>query len=58
MNDIRVGAIVQLKSGGQEMTVSRIENLNGVLTAWCDWFEKGKNRTAAYPITSLQLAAS
>lgn len=34
------GDVVQLKSGGPIMTVRWCQERNGVMTAWCDWFDK------------------
>lgn len=36
MNDIKVGDVVKLKSGGKAMTVENIEE-DGVM---CSWFDK------------------
>jgi uncharacterized protein YodC (DUF2158 family) len=55
MNEIAVGQLVELKSGGPTMTVAEVGDLNGKRTAWCDWFdEKHKPVRHAFPITSLK----
>jgi uncharacterized protein YodC (DUF2158 family) len=55
--EIKVGDIVQLKSGGPEMTVSEIgEAYYGgtTLHAWCDWFEGTKKMHGNFPLKSLK----
>lgn len=58
MGEIKVGDTVKLKSGGPVMTVAEIgRTASGErLTAWCDWFEKGKKETGAFPVASLVIA--
>ena len=51
---IVVGDSVQLKSGGPKMTVAEIKPWNGVMTAWCDWFEGSKKMSDSFPLTSLK----
>ena len=57
--EIKVGSVVQLKSGGPKMTVSSVSDYYGVPTAWVDWFvlEKApwKKENGSYPLTSLKL---
>lgn len=59
MEEIKVGDVVQLKSGGPLMTVASVGDEYGVLTAWVNYFDtsgKGpKPMTGAYPVTSLNL---
>jgi uncharacterized protein YodC (DUF2158 family) len=57
MIPIKVGDVVQLKSGGLKMTVSQIGNAREVLTAWCDWFDDTKQHHDAFPVHSLKPAA-
>jgi|GEM_PF-5847141 len=58
MNDIKVGDIVQLKHGGQLMTVSTIGRryeFSTTLCAWCVWFDgNGKRTHAAFELESLR----
>jgi uncharacterized protein YodC (DUF2158 family) len=54
--EIRAGDIVQLKSGGPKMFVSEIKLRNGVMTAWCDWFEGTTKKAGSFPISSLMHA--
>ncbi len=51
MAAIRVGGKVQLITGGPVMAVDSMEEINGVVTIWCSWFDEKK---ATYPITSLK----
>jgi uncharacterized protein YodC (DUF2158 family) len=55
-DELKVGAVVELKSGGPSMTVARLESMNGVPVAVCDWFTDTKPERSTFPITSLQLA--
>jgi uncharacterized protein YodC (DUF2158 family) len=59
MNGINVGEVVKLKSGGPKMTVNSVgQDSNGVMTAWCSWFDKqDKEFFGSFPITSLENAA-
>jgi uncharacterized protein YodC (DUF2158 family) len=56
-DEIKAGDIVQLKSGGPEMTVEKLEPWNGVQTAWCQWFDKGQGlpQASRFPLTSLRV---
>jgi uncharacterized protein YodC (DUF2158 family) len=54
-NQITDGSTVQLKSGGPTMTVEKVEEWNGVMTAWCQWFDGKKPMANRFPLTSLQL---
>ena len=55
MAEIKLGDIVELKSGGPKMTVSQIGKIRDVPSAWCDWFETTKKQTGAFPLHSLKL---
>jgi len=54
-DQIRAGVVVQLKSGGPHMTVSRIREWNGRTEANCDWFEGTKAQYGSFPLTSLKI---
>ncbi len=63
MNDqVAVGDVVQLKSGGPRMTVSLIGEFNGdkFQSAKCDWFVEDrapwKKETGIFRLTSLIMA--
>jgi uncharacterized protein YodC (DUF2158 family) len=59
--EIKVGSVVQLKSGGPHMTVSQVEQgqYDDYLSAWCDWFVQDKppwkQEHGVFRITSLKL---
>jgi uncharacterized protein YodC (DUF2158 family) len=59
--EIKVGSVVQLKSGGPLMTVSEVGEGygGGAQKAWCDWFVQDKapwkKEQGVYPITSLKV---
>lgn len=59
-DQIVVGDVVQLKSGGPLMTVSSVGQLyeGGPINAWCDWFiqqkEPWKKESDTFPLTSLK----
>jgi len=42
MKEIIVGSIVQLKSGGPEMTVFHVNQVIGVNVVDCQWFVDGQ----------------
>jgi uncharacterized protein YodC (DUF2158 family) len=57
-DEIKPGDIVQLKSGGPNMTVDEVGHSSmtetGPLRAWCSWFDKdGEEKRSDFPITSL-----
>lgn len=54
-DQIAVGSVVQLKSGGPKMTVSEVKPWNGIMTAYCDWFEGSNSKTNGFPVTSLKV---
>jgi uncharacterized protein YodC (DUF2158 family) len=54
MSEIKAGDVVQLKSGGPKMTVSKVyQNTHGVPAARCEWFEGTKPTWGSFPIQSL-----
>jgi uncharacterized protein YodC (DUF2158 family) len=46
----QIGDVVELKSGGPDMTVESIEDLK----ASCVWFDKGDMKRALFPSNTLQ----
>ena len=53
-DNIKVGDVVQLKSGGPKMTVSRHgQDDNNIVV--CNWFVDGKSESAFFPISNLRL---
>ena len=55
MAEIKKGDVVQLKSGGPEMTVNFVENSYGVQEAACSWFIKDKKESSRFPVETLKL---
>jgi uncharacterized protein YodC (DUF2158 family) len=54
---IKAGDVVQLKSGGPEMTVNFVENDSGTEVAACSWFINNKKESSRFPVVTLKLAA-
>jgi uncharacterized protein YodC (DUF2158 family) len=55
-DQIKEGDVVQLKSGGPKMTVTKVEQWNGRARAWCDWFSGDQNKSDSFHLESLKLA--
>jgi uncharacterized protein YodC (DUF2158 family) len=53
-NQLKVGDLVQLKSGGPVMVVSAVE-LGCEVIAWCKWFDKQKPETHSFHSEMLDL---
>jgi uncharacterized protein YodC (DUF2158 family) len=53
-DEIKPGEIVQLKSGGPKMTVSRLED-NGT-NAVCGWFVGNKEKLKTFAVVMLEHA--
>jgi len=62
MSDIVKGAVVQLKSGGPQMTVEKVGNFNGGFGvgpengAKCVWFDGDKPQDKVFDVDVLTLA--
>ena len=52
----KVGDTVQLKSGGPDMTVTRIGMAGGEPLVWCAWFEGTKDAYGLFPPDALKTA--
>ena len=52
-SQIRVGDVVQLKSGGPHMTVSTIDNYAEYMGATCIWFKSTEKQSATFPLDTL-----
>jgi uncharacterized protein YodC (DUF2158 family) len=50
----KAGDVVQLKSGGPKMTVSKLREWQGQTEADCDWFEGTKMQSGSFPLASLK----
>jgi uncharacterized protein YodC (DUF2158 family) len=56
MSDIKAGDVVQLKSGGPKMTVSKVyQDTKGIPTARCDWFDGSIQTWGSFPVQSLKV---
>jgi uncharacterized protein YodC (DUF2158 family) len=55
MAEIKAGGTVQLKSGGPTMTVESIKQIEGVMTAWCQWFDGNKPMANRFHVSSLEI---
>jgi uncharacterized protein YodC (DUF2158 family) len=56
MNQIKIGNMVRLKSGGPLMTVAKtFTDTKGVPTARCDWFDGNNPLWGSFPISSLKV---
>ena len=53
----KVGETVKLKSGGPDMTVTRIGTSAGEPMVWCVWFEGSKDVYALFPPETLKAAS-
>jgi uncharacterized protein YodC (DUF2158 family) len=51
MPSFKPGDVVQLKSGGPEMTVKEVSGEPEHV--WCVWFLKGEERKGSYPAATL-----
>jgi uncharacterized protein YodC (DUF2158 family) len=56
-DQIAAGSVVQLKSGGPKMTVTKVESWNGVISAHCEWFDGSKPGRDLFPLTALKVVA-
>jgi uncharacterized protein YodC (DUF2158 family) len=60
-DEIKEGAVVQLRSGGPKMTVSWVGDEFGTMTAICNWFVQDKapwkKDKGRFPVTSLKVVA-
>lgn len=49
-----VGDVVRLKSGGPVMTVTTVGERYGTPTIWCTWFDQKGNQTGTFPPAALR----
>lgn len=52
MNELKIGDVVKLKSGGPVMTVSNIDNLPDEVD--CTWFFNDKKKYGAFDVRLLR----
>ena len=57
MAEIKAGNVVQLKSGGPEMTVNFVEDDAGTQVAACSWFLNNKKESSRFPVSTLKLVS-
>ncbi len=59
-SDIKVGDVVQLKSGGTQMTVTQIGNkmYSDTPIVWCAWFEKNNKHEGDFPTEAVDAVLS
>jgi uncharacterized protein YodC (DUF2158 family) len=55
---IRVGDVVQLKSGGPKMTVTTLDQRGNRVVAICTWFEGAKHTHGTFALEALQAVES
>jgi uncharacterized protein YodC (DUF2158 family) len=53
-SEINPEDVVQLNSGGPDMTVTGTGSENGVRSAWCSWFVGTKVENGVFPLSSLK----
>lgn len=54
IDQLKPGDVVSLKSGGPNMTVDAIEQVNGQDKAICFWFTEEQAHKATFAVTSLE----
>lgn len=52
---MHVGDVVELKSGGPEMTVIQVFILEGEPKVACDWFDGNERRFGTFPPAVLEI---
>jgi uncharacterized protein YodC (DUF2158 family) len=52
--EFKAGDIVELKSGGPSMTIQKVEQNSGEMTAWCQWFDGKAPMSGRFNLTSLR----
>lgn len=58
MAGLKRGAVVELRSGGPEMTIEKIGTRHGSPEryAWCQWFDKMRLRHGTFPVHALDVS--
>jgi uncharacterized protein YodC (DUF2158 family) len=54
---LKSGDVVQLKSGGPDMTVNFVENDGATEVAGCSWFINNKKESSRFPTATLKLVS-
>jgi uncharacterized protein YodC (DUF2158 family) len=55
--EIKTGNVVELKSGGPDMTVDSVENNSGTAVAACSWFLNNQKESGRFPVATLKLVS-
>ena len=56
-DEIKTGSVVQLKSGGPDMTVDSVQNDGGATVAACAWFLNNHKESGQFPVATLKLVS-
>lgn len=54
-NEIEIGSMVQLKTGGPALAVSEVRDKEGGTWVTCIWFEAGKEKIGSFDLRILEL---
>lgn len=54
MDELKSGDVVQLKSGGPEMTVDHIANIEGKILYYCKWFVGEELKRGSFSVEALK----
>jgi len=54
-DELKVGDVVRLKSGGPVMTVTTVGDDYGTPMIWCMWFDQKGSQTGKFPPAALQI---
>ena len=55
MSDLKIGDVVQLKSGGPVMTIAEIRDYSSSRDgALCEWFDDKEKKNAVFALITLQ----
>ena len=54
MDELKIGDVVELKSGGPKMTIQGIDDMLGV---HCNWFKDEKRESSNFNLNTLQIVA-
>lgn len=54
-DELKRGDVVQLRSGGPNMTILSIGDLYGSKVAYCSWFDGATEKTGKFPPGALKI---
>lgn len=52
--ELKVGDVVRLKSGGPAMTITVVGERYGTPTVWCTWFDQKGSQSGDFPPAALE----